>query len=128
MTRQVSTAMSFPPWPAKPVGVAGTAPPAGSAGRSTPERPNRPGPTDAEVLAGPREGFGLLFERYSGLLYGYCARRIGADLAEDLVAETFLTAFERRDRFDPAAPNARAWLFGIATNLLRNHRRTEQRG
>jgi RNA polymerase sigma-70 factor (ECF subfamily) len=48
-------------------------------------------PTDAQVLAGPREGFGLLFERYSGILYGYCARRVGADLAEDLVAETFLT-------------------------------------
>jgi len=83
--------------------------------------------TDADVLAGPREGFGQLFERYSAVLYGYCARRVGADLAEDLVAETFLTAFERRDRFDPAAPTARPWLFGIVTNLLRNHLRTEKR-
>jgi RNA polymerase sigma factor (sigma-70 family) len=85
-------------------------------------------PTDAQVLAGPADRFGLLFERYARLLYGYCARRVGASLAEDVVAETFLTAFERRDRYDPEAHSARPWLFGIATNLLRNHRRAEVRG
>jgi RNA polymerase sigma factor (sigma-70 family) len=85
-------------------------------------------PTDAEVLAGRPEEFGLLFERYSRVLYGYCARRVGPDLAEDVVAQTLLTAFEQRHRFDQSAETARPWLFGIATNLLRNHRRTEVRG
>jgi RNA polymerase sigma factor (sigma-70 family) len=85
-------------------------------------------PTDAEVLAGPPEEFGLLFERYSRVLYGYCARRVGPDLAEDVVAQTLLTAFEQRRRFDQSAETARPWLFGIATNLLRNHRRAEVRG
>jgi RNA polymerase sigma-70 factor (ECF subfamily) len=85
-------------------------------------------PTDAEVLAGQPEDFGLLFDRYSRLLYGYCARRVGPDLAEDVVAETLLIAFERRHRFDRTAPTARPWLFGIATNLLRGHRRSEVRG
>ena len=99
----------------------------GSGARDSPARVSRAEPTDAQVLAGPREGFGLLFERYSGILYGYCARRVGADLAEDLVAETFLTAFERRDGFDQAAPTAQPWLVGIVTNLLRNHLRTEKR-
>jgi len=41
------------------------------------------------------------------------------------MAETFLIAFERRDSFDHAWEDARPWLFGIATNLLRKHHRTE---
>lgn len=86
------------------------------------------GPTDAEVMAGPPERFGILFERYFTQLYGYCARRVGPVQAEDVVAETFLTAFERRRRFDPRAASARPWLFGIAVNVLRVHRRAEVRG
>jgi RNA polymerase sigma factor (sigma-70 family) len=52
-------------------------------------------------------------------------RQGGAFLAEDVVAETFLIAYERRDRL--LAGPVRAWLYGIATNLLRRHRRTEVR-
>ncbi|HEY2674051.1 MAG TPA: RNA polymerase sigma factor [Rugosimonospora sp.] len=85
-------------------------------------------PTDAQVLAGRPDEFGVVFDRYSRVLYGYCARRVGPDLAEDVVAETLLTAFEQRHRFDQTAQTARPWLFGIATNLLRNHRRAEVRG
>jgi RNA polymerase sigma-70 factor (ECF subfamily) len=96
--------------------------------RQTDVECSAPEPSDAEVLAGRPDGFGRLFDRYSRLLYGYCARRVGPDLAEDVVAETFLTALERRHRFDPGATTARPWLFGIATNLLRNHRRAEERG
>jgi RNA polymerase sigma-70 factor (ECF subfamily) len=90
--------------------------------------PPAPEPTDAEVLAGRPDDFGLIFDRYARVLYGYCARRVGPDLADDVVAETLLTAFERRHRFDRTAPSARPWLFGIATNVLRNHRRAEVRG
>lgn len=49
-------------------------------------------------------------------------RRLGRDAAEDVVAETFLVAFDRRHRYDPARPDARPWLYGIATNLIRRHR------
>ena len=43
------------------------------------------------------------------------------------MSETFLVAFERRDRFDHSWDDARPWLLGIATNLLRRHHRTESR-
>jgi RNA polymerase sigma-70 factor (ECF subfamily) len=36
-------------------------------------------------------------------------------------------AFARRGRFDLSRPDARPWLLGIATNLIRGHRRTELR-
>lgn len=55
------------------------------------------------------------------------ASRAGAQVAEDLVSETFLTALRNRDTFDPVRGTAQAWLFGIATNLLRNHHRSEVR-
>ena len=83
--------------------------------------------SDASLVTGPPESFGLLFERYADQLYGFAARRVGRQAAEDLVAQTFLVAFAGRDRYDPTAPNARPWLYGILTNLLRGHRRAEVR-
>ena len=83
--------------------------------------------SDAILVTGAPELFGELFERYSGWLRDYVARRVGLQLAEDLVAETFLVAFAHRHRYDTTAPNARPWLSGILTNLLRNHWRTEVR-
>jgi RNA polymerase sigma-70 factor (ECF subfamily) len=43
------------------------------------------------------------------------------------VGETFATAFRSRGRFDLTRPNARPWLFGIATNLVHHHWRSEER-
>jgi RNA polymerase sigma factor (sigma-70 family) len=84
--------------------------------------------SDGELMAASRadgEAFGELFDRHSGAVFGYAARRLGAQAAEDVVGETFLVAFQRRDRFDPAYGDARPWLLGIATNLISRHRRTE---
>jgi RNA polymerase sigma-70 factor (ECF subfamily) len=39
----------------------------------------------------------------------------------------FRIAFEKRHTYDPARPVARPWLYGIATNLLAKHRRSEAR-
>ncbi|GIG88362.1 RNA polymerase sigma factor [Plantactinospora endophytica] len=75
---------------------------------------------DAGDLAG-------LFDRYARELLRYCARRVGDDVAEDVVAETFLLAYERRERYDPTRGALLPWLYGIATNLLRRHLRTELR-
>ncbi|MFN8123315.1 MAG: RNA polymerase sigma factor [Thermoleophilia bacterium] len=84
--------------------------------------------TDAQILSrcgDDPSSFALLIERHHAGLHRYAARRVGADEADDIVAETFTAAYRRRDRFDGRRPDARAWLFGIATNLLRDHRRTE---
>jgi RNA polymerase sigma factor (sigma-70 family) len=86
--------------------------------------------TDAELVAGSLERparFGEIFHRHFAVVYGYLRRRVGADLAADLASETFVVAFRRRSAYDHRYPDARAWLFGIATNLLRQHRRTERR-
>jgi RNA polymerase sigma factor (sigma-70 family) len=71
--------------------------------------------------------FEELFEDHFDAIYGYLARRVGPDLARDLAAETFTRAYAGRKRFDRRRGEPRAWLFGIANNLLRRHYRDEER-
>lgn len=86
--------------------------------------------TDSELMersvACPAS-FAELFDRHHGELYRYLRRRVGPSLAADIAAETFLTAFARRDRYRPDGQSVRPWLYGIAHNLLRNHARSERR-
>ncbi|MFD3589080.1 RNA polymerase sigma factor [Streptomyces sp. NPDC058683] len=86
--------------------------------------------SDARVIARSRdepEQFAMLFDRYADAVHRYAARRLGPEAAEDLMAETFITAFQRRHTYDLARADARPWLFGIATNLVGRHRRAEAR-
>ncbi|MFC7547055.1 RNA polymerase sigma factor [Plantactinospora sp. GCM10030261] len=73
------------------------------------------------------ECFGLIFDRHAPHIHRYVARRLGPGAADDLTAETFLVAFRRRHRYAPDQPNARPWLYGIATNLVGQYRRDEVR-
>lgn len=88
-----------------------------------------PGVTDerllAESLATP-ERFAVIFDRYAPVVHGYLSRRVGS-LADDLVSETFLLAFRGRTGYAAGRAPVRAWLFGIATNLVRRHARDEER-
>jgi RNA polymerase sigma factor (sigma-70 family) len=73
------------------------------------------------------EQFAALFDRHAPLIHRYAARRIGREAADDLVADTFLAAFGKRRRYDSRFTDARPWLYGIATNLIGQHRREEIR-
>jgi RNA polymerase sigma-70 factor (ECF subfamily) len=80
--------------------------------------------SDGEVitasLADPQV-FATVFERHFWAIHDYLRRRLDRQLADELASQTFLVAFDRR------RTDARPWLFGIATNLTRNHRRREVR-
>lgn len=73
------------------------------------------------------ERFALLFDRHAARIYRYVARRVGREVADDLVAETFLAAFAKRRGYFTAYRDAGPWLYGIATNLVGQHRREEVR-
>ncbi len=68
----------------------------------------------------------LVREHYTAI-YGYLARRVGGDIADDLAAEVFAQALRDQSKYDPALGSTRMWLFGIATHLLSRHRRSEKR-
>jgi len=85
-------------------------------------------PNDAQLISASLHDpdlFRDVFERHHDDVRRYLQRRSGADTGEELAAQTFEEAFRTRSRFDPAFPNARPWLMGIATNLLRHHYRAE---
>jgi RNA polymerase sigma factor (sigma-70 family) len=73
------------------------------------------------------ERFELLFQRHAPVIQRYVMRRLGADAADDIVAETFLLAFRQRVGYDSTRGGVLPWLYGIATNLLSRHRRDEIR-
>ncbi|WP_328929221.1 RNA polymerase sigma factor [Streptomyces sp. NBC_00190] len=66
------------------------------------------------------EAFEALVVRQSASLHGYLARR-APDAADDLLAEVWLQAFAGRGGFDAGRGTARAWLFGVARNVLSGH-------
>ena len=85
---------------------------------------------DATLIARSRadpEAFAAIFDRHATGIHRYAARRLGPGPAEDVVGETFLVAFRRRDRYDLSRPDAGPWLFGIATNMISRHRQAEVR-
>lgn len=89
-----------------------------------------PDPTDAEVIEAstadpPR--FAVIFDRHVAGIHRFLARRTGPDGADALTGECFRIAFERRGTYRLDRPDARPWLYGIANNVLREHRRGERR-
>ena len=86
--------------------------------------------TDAETIAASMHHparFATVFDRHHGEIWAYLARRVDGALAEELASETFVRAFAARSGYELTYPDARPWLYGIATNLLRRHARSEER-
>lgn len=69
----------------------------------------------------------MVFDRHWASIHGYCTSRAGA-AGEDIAAEVFRLAFDRRRGYRSVGESARPWLYGIATNELRHHFRSGQRG
>jgi RNA polymerase sigma factor (sigma-70 family) len=83
-----------------------------------------------EADAGPvsvADDFADVYERYFTDIHRYIAGRLGRDVADDIAADTFVIALHKRDGFDASRGTVRAWLYGIATNLVARQRRAEQR-
>ena len=81
-----------------------------------------------ESQRGDGQAFVLLYERHAKTIYNYLFRRL-ADWseAEDLTAVVFLEAFRRRGDAVVVEGRLLPWLYGVATNVLRNRRRAQWR-
>jgi RNA polymerase sigma factor (sigma-70 family) len=78
--------------------------------------------TDEELMAaartGSRDAFEGLFERYRDPVWRFFRRRVGEpDRAADLAQETFVALMQGTSRYEPRG-SFRAYLFGIAYNVL----------
>jgi RNA polymerase sigma factor (sigma-70 family) len=85
---------------------------------------------DADVVIQSLESpaaFEVVFERHATDAFRFLARQTNAQVAEDLLAETFLLAFRSRGHFDTNYRSSKPWILGIAANVARHHFRSEQR-
>lgn len=71
--------------------------------------------------------FRLLYEAVYPDLISFVQRRARPDLAEDVTAEAFLVVWRRLEEVPSVHGDARAWIFGIARNILLNTQRGELR-
>lgn len=75
------------------------------------------------LRSGAPAAFDVVFDAYRGRVWGFLLRLCGrAELAEELLQETFLRLAAHATRLRPDT-DLRAWLFTVARNLYRSHRR-----
>jgi RNA polymerase sigma factor (sigma-70 family) len=86
--------------------------------------------TDAELILASRSdpaAFRRLYDRWAERLLAYFYRRVfDAEVAADLLAETFAVAYERRKRFRDVGKPGGAWLYGIAAKELSHWFRSQE--
>lgn len=73
-----------------------------------------------------RDRFSELYRSTFPLVDRYCRRRISPDQAEDIVAEVYVIAWRRRDRF-LAADEPIAWLYATAFRVVSAQYRRNRR-
>jgi RNA polymerase sigma factor (sigma-70 family) len=74
----------------------------------------------ARAQRGDRAAFDELVRALHGRVFGYARRALGdEEKAVEVAQETFVRAWRYRASFDPQAGSARAWLFAIAANRVR---------
>ena len=88
-------------------------------------------PSDDELLAKLRaedlSSLGVLFDRYALDVRRFVARLgVAPGDVDDVTQTTFLTVMEIASRYH-GGPSARSWLFGLAVNAVRQHRRMTAR-
>ena len=83
-------------------------------------------PTDADLMLdvrrGSREAFEGVFTRYRGPIWAFFRRRLEGARAEELTQDVFLALMQGAARYEARGP-FRAYLFGIAFNVLMAERR-----
>jgi len=83
---------------------------------------------DATWIARSREEtlFGSLYQRHYRAIRDFCRRRVPRDVVDDVVAETFLTAWRRIDDI-PRGDQSLLWLYGVAYRVIGHHWRSAAR-
>lgn len=70
-----------------------------------------------QIRSGDREALGELYDRYSSVALATALRVVtDREMAEDLVHDAFVAAWQKIDKFDGARGSLRSWLLTIVRN------------
>lgn len=79
-----------------------------------------------QVCRGNIERYEILYERHKRPIAGLIMKMIGnVDDMEDIVADVFLTAYQKRDQYNQSG-TFKSWLYKIAVNTTRQHVRKQK--
>lgn len=82
----------------------------------------------ARIRDGDPTAFRQLFDDHARGIYNHGFRLVGDwSTAQDVVSLTFLEAWRLRESVDADGGSLRPWLYGIATNVVRNTARAARR-
>lgn len=70
--------------------------------------------------------FAGIYDRHRSAVWLYCRRRVGADRADDVMGEVFLTVWRRIEQA-PTGPDTLPWLYRICHLTVSNHWRRAAR-
>ena len=88
--------------------------------------------TDAELWSRTQRddtaAFGELYQRHGRAVQTYCLwRTVAQQIAEETTSTVFLEVWRRRGKLELRTESAVPLLLGVATNVLRNHWRSQRR-
>lgn len=75
------------------------------------------------ISLGFSSAYSQAYDAHSKDIYAYFLRRVPAEDAQDAVAETFVVVW-RRWHESPADDQVLLWIYGVARNVLANHKRS----
>lgn len=88
--------------------------------------PSAPRSLDEAFAAGTAD-LRAVYDEHSSLVYSLCRRALGAEAAKDATQEVFVSAWRKREQFDPAKGALGAWIVGITKRRIVDHLRAEGR-
>lgn len=75
---------------------------------------------------GDKDAFAKIYDAYIDKLYKFIYFKVDAFEAEDLTELTFMKAWEKRKKYDPAKSSFSSWLYTIARNTVIDHYRVSK--
>lgn len=82
----------------------------------------------AAIAAGDARALEALYDRYATVVFTVIDRVVhDRQIAEDLLQEVYLQAWQRAETYRPERGQARSWLLGIGHNLALNELRRQRR-
>lgn len=80
-----------------------------------------------EAFAAGTVDLRAVYDEHSSLVYSMCRRALGAEAAKDATQEVFVSAWRKREQFDPTKGALGAWLVGITKRRIIDQIRSEGR-